>query len=69
MELNIEMKTPQLVEQVEVIHVEATRGNGTKENPVRVVHQYWSKEGQLLAESGELSLRSIASKAPEGNDS
>lgn len=51
MKPEIEMKTPQLVEQIEVIHVEATRGNGTKENPVRVVHQYWSKDGQLLSEN------------------
>ncbi|EOI00696.1 hypothetical protein UAY_01799 [Enterococcus moraviensis ATCC BAA-383] len=49
----IEMKTPQLVEQVEVIHVEAVRGNGTEENPVRIVHQYWSKEGMLLAENDD----------------
>lgn len=53
MELNIEMKTPQLVEQVEVIHVEVARGNGTEENPVRIVHQYWSKEGNLLAENDD----------------
>lgn len=50
---NIEMKTPQLAELVEVIHVEAARGEGTEENPVRIVHQYWSKDGQLLAELDE----------------
>lgn len=50
MKPEIKMKTPQLVELVEVIHVEATRGKGTKDDPVRIVHQYWSKEGNLLAE-------------------
>lgn len=47
----IQMKTPQLVELVEVIHVVAARGKGTEEDPVRPVEQYWSKEGDLLAEN------------------
>lgn len=68
MNSKIEMKTPQQVEIVEVIHVRAARGKGTEEDPVRIVNQYWAKEGQLLAESDELSLRSIASIAPEGKD-
>ena len=50
MKLGIEMRTPQKVELIEVIHTEATRGNGTNENPVRIVHQYWDKDGKLLAE-------------------
>ncbi|MEI5994794.1 hypothetical protein [Candidatus Enterococcus mansonii] len=50
MKPELKMKTPQLVEIVEVVHVEATRGDGTEENPVRIVHQYWSKDGVLLAE-------------------
>lgn len=50
---NIQMKTPQSVELIEVIHVETTRGAGTKENPVRVVEQYWNKNGELLAEKDE----------------
>lgn len=53
MKPDISMKTPQLVEIVEVIHVEAARGKGTKENPARIVHQYWSKTGELLAEKDE----------------
>lgn len=48
-----QMKTPQLVQLVEVIHVEATRGKGTEYDPTRIVHQYWSKEGILLAEKDE----------------
>jgi hypothetical protein len=46
----IQMKTPQLVELVEVIHVIATRGKGTEKDPVRPIDQYWSKDGNLLAE-------------------
>ena len=53
MKPDIQMKTPQLVELVEVIHVEAARGKGTVDDPVRIVHQYWSKEGQLLSEKDE----------------
>lgn len=53
MDKEIQIKTPQLVELVEVIHVVATRGNGTPENPTRIVHQYWSKNGDLLSEKDE----------------
>lgn len=53
MNSEIQMKTPQLVELVEVIHVEAVRGKGTVDDPARIVHQYWSKEGHLLAEKDE----------------
>lgn len=50
MKPEIQMKTPQLVELVEVIHVEDARGSGTEKDPVRIIHQYWSKKGELLAE-------------------
>lgn len=46
----IEMRTPDVVEIVEVIHVRSVRGSGTEENPARPVDQYWSKDGTLLAE-------------------
>lgn len=51
--MNIERRTPEKVEMIEVIHTKATRGEGTKENPVRIVHQYWDKDGKLLAENDE----------------
>ncbi|WP_373804517.1 hypothetical protein [Jeotgalibaca porci] len=51
MKSELELETPRKVELLEVIHTEAVRGKGTSENPVRVVHQYWSKDGELLAES------------------
>ena len=53
MKPDIKKETPRVVELIEVIHVEAVRGQGTEEDPVRIVHQYWSKEGTLLAEKDE----------------
>lgn len=53
MSSRIEMRTPQRAELIEVIHTEATRGKGTKENPVQVVHKYWDKVGNLLAEKDD----------------
>jgi len=44
------LRTPDSVELVEVIRTVAARGEGTDKNPVRMVEQYWSKDGQLLAE-------------------
>lgn len=49
----IKKETPRLVELVEVIHIEATRGRGIEKDPIRIVHQYWSKDGALLAEKDE----------------
>lgn len=46
----IKKETPQKVELIEVIHIVATRGEGTKDNPFHLVNQYWSKKGKLLAE-------------------
>lgn len=49
-------KSPRLVELVEVIHVEILRGTGTSSDPVRVVHQYWNADGELLAEKDTKNL-------------
>ena len=54
MSSNIVLETPRKVEIVEVIHVLAARGNGTEENPVRLIDQYWSKGGVLLAEKDDM---------------
>ena len=35
---------------IKVIETKALKGNGTEENPVRYVYQYWVFEGNLLAE-------------------
>lgn len=37
------------VEMMEVIHVISYEGEGTKENPARLIDEYYSKEGTLLA--------------------
>lgn len=36
---------------IQVIETVSSRGKGTEENPCRWVHQYWSLEGELLAEN------------------
>lgn len=41
------MRSARLIEVIEVI---TTRGKGVQGDPVREVRQYWSKEGELLAE-------------------
>ena len=53
MKPELELETPRKVELIEVIHTVALRGSGTEKNPVRVVHQYWDKEGNLLAEKDD----------------
>jgi hypothetical protein len=35
---------------IQVIEVSTTRGTGTQLDPVRTVTQYWSTDGELLAE-------------------
>lgn len=50
MSKSIECETPRKVRLIEVIETVALRGDG--ENTIaRLVTQYWSKEGQLLAEN------------------
>lgn len=47
---DVEMKTPESVNILPVIETKCTRGAGTSANPVRLVTQYWSLDGKLLAE-------------------
>lgn len=37
------------VKMMEVIHVVSYEGEGTKENPARLIDEYYSKDGALLA--------------------
>ena len=37
-------------ELIQVIHLRKRRGKGTTEDVVRMVDQYWSVDGKLLAE-------------------
>jgi len=39
----------QNAEVLQAIRTSATAGNGTEENPHRIIHQYWSLDGNLLA--------------------
>lgn len=41
------------VKMMEVIHVVSYEGVGTKENPARLIDEYYSKEGTLLATKDE----------------
>lgn len=41
------------VKMMEVIHVVAFEGEGTEENPARLINEYYSKEGTLLATNDE----------------
>ena len=47
---------PVRVELVELIHVSGDRGCGTPDDPHRVVSQYWSKDGRLLADTDDGGL-------------
>lgn len=41
------------VKMMEVIHVVSFEGEGTEENPARLINEYYSKEGTLLATKDE----------------
>ncbi|KKL57922.1 hypothetical protein LCGC14_2230580 [marine sediment metagenome] len=43
--------TPSMAKLVQVIQVETLRGAGTEDDVARLVTQYWSKDGVLLAEN------------------
>lgn len=47
------------VKMMEVIHVVSFEGEGTKENPARLINEYYSKEGTLLATNDEWLEREI----------
>lgn len=40
---------PYKAELVQLIHVAAYRGDGSEENPERIVNLYFSQQGELLA--------------------
>lgn len=37
------------VQLVEVIEVKTSAGKGTENDPIRIITEYWSKDGVLLA--------------------
>lgn len=42
------MNRIQNVEIIPVIKISYKEGEGTKESPARIIHQYWGTDGQLL---------------------
>lgn len=40
---------------VNVIQIKSTRGNGTSADPIRLVTQYWTSDGQFIGEITEAS--------------
>lgn len=42
-----------LAKQIVVIYTQTLRGEGVEENPLRLIDQYWSLDGELLAEKDE----------------
>lgn len=47
------------VKLMEVIHVVSFEGEGTEENPARLINEYYSKEGALIATNDEWLEREI----------
>lgn len=43
-------ETPKSAKEIKVIETISTRGSGYSGNPIRLVTQYWSLDGKLLAE-------------------
>lgn len=47
---------------MQVIYIEFTRGDGTEENPCRIVKQYRGIEGEFLAENDPCKQNDIIYK-------
>lgn len=45
---------------IEVIETRSCRGSGTQEDPYRIVVQYWSLEGELLAEKDDIRENTVS---------
>ena len=48
--MSVRPRTPDSVKVIKVVEVRAARGAGADSDPVRIVVQIWSFEGDLLAE-------------------
>lgn len=66
MERQIEKEPPTLVEVATVIHVRTSRGDGSENNPVRGIVQFWTLEGELIAETESNNYRSLRAKGQLG---
>lgn len=59
MERQIEKEPPTLVEVATVIHVRTSRGDGSENNPVKGIVQFWTLDGELIAEAESNNYRSL----------
>lgn len=48
--------TPDLVQIQEIIKVTLVRGDGTENDPIRQVYQYWEKDGIFITEIDTLAM-------------
>ncbi|MDB0581207.1 hypothetical protein [Salinicoccus roseus] len=46
----IEHRPPDKVDVMKVIKIQSLRGNGTKDNPVREIYQYFDMSGEFIFE-------------------
>ncbi len=53
---------------VSVIHINVKRGQGTYEDPMRVVAQYFSQDGEFLAEHDPVNEKDNAKADDEDDD-
>ena len=54
------------VELIEVIHTSLLRrGKGVEGDPIRVIHQYWTKDGVLIAEKIDPFLKGNNDKSTD----
>lgn len=63
------MKGIKSVELIEVIKTRTVIGDGSKENPVREVIQYWDKAGKKLAEKSDYEERSLSASSKANSES
>ena len=42
--------SPRNLKLIEIIFIEFVRGEGTEKDAVRTVEQYWTRDGELIAE-------------------
>ncbi len=54
---------------IQVIETEIRRGDGTHADPFRIVTQYWTLDGELLADVDELELDRRGAGLPVGQTS
>lgn len=49
--MNITARGTDSAKVIQVIETKAMKGSGTNSDPARIITEYWSMEGELLAEN------------------